>query len=73
MICQVAKFLQIPYNDEKTSYVMNNLFGVKVRKTLRVGQVDSWKYELNAGRKELFKRIAGQLVVDLAYEDDLSW
>jgi hypothetical protein len=41
--------------------------------TFRKGQMGTWKAELTAEHKEAFKNIAGDLLIDLGYEQDLSW
>lgn len=41
--------------------------------TFRRGKVGGWRGELTPRLKDLFKRVAGDLLVDLGYERDLDW
>jgi len=42
-------------------------------KTFIPGQIGNWKTVLTADHKKLFKKILGQLLIDLGYEKDLNW
>lgn len=37
------------------------------------GAIGSWKKFFNDGHKEAFKTVAGQTLIDLGYEQDMSW
>lgn len=41
--------------------------------TFRSGKVGGWKNHFTAKHKRLFKRVAGDLLVELGYESDLNW
>ena len=41
--------------------------------TFRKGKIGSWKEEFNEEHKEAFKRIAGDLLIQLGYEKDYNW
>jgi hypothetical protein len=41
--------------------------------TFRSGRVGGWKENFSPENKELFKEIAGELLVRLGYEQDLNW
>jgi len=41
--------------------------------TFRQGGSSAWRREFNAEHKTLFKKVAGQLLIDLGYENDLHW
>lgn len=41
--------------------------------TFRKGQIGAWKNQMTTQHRQLFKKVAGQLLVDLAYEADLDW
>ena len=37
------------------------------------GSIGGWKTRFNASHKAAFKRVAGQTLIDLGYEQDLNW
>ena len=41
--------------------------------TFRKGKTGDWKNHLTPEHKEAFKRVAGDLLIDLGYERDLQW
>jgi hypothetical protein len=41
--------------------------------TFRKGQPGSWQEYFTAKNKEIFKQIAGDLLIQMGYEKDLSW
>lgn len=41
--------------------------------TFREGQIGSWKKYFTDKHKDDFKKVAGQLLIDLGYEKDLNW
>jgi len=41
--------------------------------TFREGKIGSWKTHFKPEHKEAFKKIAGQLLIDLGYEKDFNW
>lgn len=41
--------------------------------TFRAGRIGDWKIEFTDEHKRDFKRIAGQTLIDLGYEQDLDW
>lgn len=41
--------------------------------TFRAGRPSAWRREFTTEHKARFKRVAGQLLVDLGYETDLHW
>ncbi len=51
--------------------VAKELFGGTM--TFREGIMGSWKKYFSEQDKELFKNVAGQLLIDLGYESDLKW
>lgn len=61
--------IKIPLN--KIEELANQLFGNTI--TFREGQIGSWKKYFRTKDKENFKKVAGQLLIDLGYEKDLNW
>lgn len=41
--------------------------------TFRKGQTGGWKKHFTSDQKKLFKKVAGQLLIDLGYEKDFNW
>jgi len=75
-IKNMAQYLKIEVTDEQIDEIANEVFGGSVPgslNTFRTGQIGSWKNYFNEQHKEAFKKIAGQLLIDLGYEKDLDW
>jgi len=70
-IRNIARHLKIPLTDKKLNSVTTNLFGGTG--TFVKGQIGSWKKSFTPEHKAAFKRVAGQLLIDLGYEKDLNW
>ncbi len=68
-IAQHLQIISLP--EEKFLHVIDNLFGGE--STFRQGQIGAWKTGLNKQQKELFKKVAGKLLIDLGYENDMDW
>lgn len=51
--------------------IVDKLFGGT--STFRAGKIGSWKKYFLPRHKEAFKKVAGQLLIDLGYEKDLNW
>ncbi len=51
--------------------IANLLFGGTL--TFREGKIGSWKEYFLEKHKVAFKKVAGQLLIDLGYEKDLNW
>ena len=35
--------------------------------------IGRWKKDMNTREKELFKKMAGEMLIELEYEKDLNW
>ena len=68
----IANYLDISLTDKKIQYVIDTLFGGG-GSAFRMGQIGSWKTTFNQRQKEEFKKVAGQLLIDLGYEKDFDW
>lgn len=55
----------------RKSYAISLMPGEK--STKRKGVIGEWKRELNKNQKELFRKKAGLLLIELGYEDNLNW
>ena len=76
-IKNIATFSGYLLNDEEIEHIADSLWGKDGATfggaTFRLGQIGSWKKEFSLEQKNLFKKIAGQLLIDLGYEKDLNW
>lgn len=70
-ITNIANYLGLNLSAEKIDDVTNNLFGGTF--TFREGKIGSWKNHFSQQHKKEFKKIAGQLLIDLGYEKNLNW
>lgn len=67
----IAKHLNINIHDKKLMDIANNLHGDTC--TFREGKIGSWKKYFTPEHKAAFKKVAGQLLIDLGYEKDFNW
>ncbi len=70
-IQRIANFLDISLDRNQITDISDELFGGTP--TFKKGQIDSWKQYFTPQVKTLFKKVAGQLLIDLGYEEDLNW
>lgn len=70
-IIKIAQHLGLSLSQERLNYVIDNLFGNTA--TFREGQIGSWKKHFNKKHKRQFKDVAGQLLIDLGYEQNFNW
>jgi hypothetical protein len=70
-IKNIAAHLGIQLSDEQMSKIIQDLFGKS--RTFRKGQIGSWREQFTPEQKELFKKVAGDLLIYLGYEKDYNW
>ncbi len=70
-IKNIADFMEVDLSEAEITDIAHKLFGGT--HTFKQGQIASWKRHFSKDNKALFKRIAGQLLIDLGYETDLNW
>jgi len=70
-ILNIATHTGISVTQEQASLIANGLFGGTP--TFHKGQIGTWKKEFTEEHKDLFKKHAGQLLIDLGYEEDMRW
>ena len=70
-IINIARHLDHPISLERAQQIADELFGNAP--TFRKGQIGAWKEYFTQEHKELFKKTAGQLLIDLGYEKDFDW
>ena len=70
-INNISHHLGLNLSEEAVEAIQLSLFGGTG--TFRAGLIGSWKEHFTLDDKEIFKRVAGQLLIDLGYEQDLNW
>jgi hypothetical protein len=68
---QIAAHLSLSVDQHRISTVQDNLFGST--NTFRRGQVGSWRSELPDEHRRAVKSVAGDLLIELGYEDGTDW
>jgi sulfotransferase 6B1 len=70
-IDRVAQHLAMPLSNTVITLIANELFGKST--TFREGKIGAWKEYFTPEHKDLFKKHAGQILIDLGYEKDFNW
>jgi len=70
-IFAIARHLDIPITLKQVEETALKTFGGPG--TFREGKIGAWKTHFTQEHKEAFKAIAGQMLIDLGYEQDLNW
>lgn len=70
-ITNIANFLELDLSQDRIDKIAEGLFGSS--RTFRSGKIGSWRTHFTPEHKELFKKVAGQLLIDLGYEKDMNW
>lgn len=71
-IKKIAQHIGIILSDEQACEVAHKLYG-QDNGFFREGQIGSWQEHFTPQHKKLFKKLAGQLLIDLKYEKDMNW
>jgi hypothetical protein len=69
---QVLKEEQ-PLDDDSLSAFLQSTMDPNKSPTFRLGKKGTWKDEFSPEHVQVFKEIAGDLLIKLAYERDLNW
>lgn len=70
-IFAIAHHIGIDITFEEAEMLAQELFGGT--ETFREGKIGSWKKYFLSRHKHAFKQVAGQLLIDLGYENDTNW
>lgn len=70
-IRNLASFLNLNVGELEIQNIVNKLFGKSL--TFREGTISNWKKYFSDSHKAQFKKVAGQLLIDLKYETDFNW
>jgi len=70
-IKNIANHLELNLSEANIKDIIKSLH--RETCTFRAGKIGAWKEEFDNETKILFKKIAGQLLIDLNYEQDFQW
>lgn len=70
-IKNIACHLEIKLSTQQVEKIAEQLFGNT--STFRKGKIGSWKEHFTKQHKEDFKKIAGEILIELNYERDFNW
>lgn len=70
-IRNIALHIGLSPDDILIEKVISRIFGNS--STFRAGKIGAWKTHFTDKHKEIFKDVAGQLLIDLGYEKDFLW
>ncbi len=68
----VADHLGLKLSSKKILQVADRLYNPKSL-TFRKGRIGGWKAMFNDEHKKVFKKLAGELLIELGYEKDMDW
>lgn len=71
-IRRLAEYLGVMHDEETIERIALKVYDPR-SSTFRKGSTGDWKHHLSPEHKEAFKRVAGQLLVELGYEQDQNW
>jgi hypothetical protein len=67
----IAAHLGAQCTQQQIESVADNLFGNTA--TFRKGEIGGWRNHFTPDHTAAFKRVAGQMLIDLGYEQDMNW
>jgi len=70
-IRKIGLYLGILLDEERMENIKRKTFGES--HTFRRGQIGSWKEEFALSHREAFKALAGDLLIQMGYEEDSDW
>ena len=71
-ITTIAQKLEIELSEAQREDIARRVFN-RDSSTFRKGSIGDWKNHFQSAHKKAFKDVAGQILIDLGYEKDLSW
>ena len=71
-IRRLYEYLDIEIDNDLVEYIATNSRSTNTL-TYRTGRIANWKGEFDEELKALFKKIDGNLLIDMGYENNLSW
>lgn len=70
-VSAIANFIGVQCKKRRLESIAKGLFGGT--STFNEGLVDGWKEYFTDEHKKAFKKVAGQLLIDLGYEKNFNW
>lgn len=70
-ILEIANFLDISISEEKSRSIFDKVWGHS--KTFRKGIIGDWKNYFTEEHIRLYKKVYGNVLIDLHYEDNTDW
>lgn len=71
-IKNIYTYLGMEIDDKLLSYIAENCRSSKSQ-TFRKGTINNWKGQFDGELKDMFKEVAGDLLIQMGYEKDHSW
>jgi sulfotransferase 6B1 len=71
-IMRIGQFIERPLHIEQAQWIAQKMYG-KGSLTYRKGQTQDWQNHFTESHKHAFKDVAGDILVRLGYEKDMSW
>lgn len=72
VIKQIYSFMEIPLNNEMLEHIARNCRSSKTQ-TFRTGNIRNWKKIFDDDLRKEFSSVAGDLLIELGYEESLNW
>lgn len=69
---RIADFVGRPIDDHLAAFVANNMYSRKGL-TYRKGIAGDWRNHFNDAHREAFDEVAGDILIELGYEDSRDW
>jgi len=71
-IHRIAEHLGVRLSEKELAYIGKGAFS-DASATFRKGRIAGWQKAMSIEHKNMFRRIAGQLLIDLGYEINIDW
>ena len=68
----IARHIGLPLTEKSAEHLASRLFSQK-SPTFRRGRIGTWRERFTPEHKAAFKEVAGNLLIELGYENDLDW
>ena len=68
----IFNYLEIPIDDSKAQHIATNARSDKTQ-TFRTGRTRNWETVYDQELKDAFRAVAGDLLIELGYEEGLNW
>lgn len=70
-IRKIAAHVSLGLNEREIKHIAKTMIGNSY--TFRKGVIGGWRSVLSDEHKDEFKKLAGNLLIELGYEKDLDW